>query len=92
MNPPSDPNNHDVLITPRDVYDAVSSVQKDVAEMKGSLALLTQHHSIASSVDVDHETRIRRLEQWKYAIPTTFVLAFFASLASILVAILKVIG
>lgn len=53
--------NGSVRVTLTDVYKAVEALQADVHEIKRLVP--------------DHESRIRRLEAWKYALPTAAVIA-----------------
>jgi hypothetical protein len=57
-----------VRITLRDIYEQQVVMS---SKLDGSLAThLTQEATIA-----DHETRLRGLERWRYALPTALVLA-----------------
>lgn len=68
------PDEEAVVITLRDVYNEVVSVKGSVQSMNG-LPLQVG----------DHETRIRALEKWRYALPPTLVI----SIGSMLVALLR---
>lgn len=50
-----------VRITLRDIYNEVASLRSDVAQLVDKVP--------------DHETRIRTLEKWSYALPPTFIIA-----------------
>lgn len=73
----------EVRITLRDVYEAVTNLGGTVGELKEEVSTLTTHHGIASETAKDFEQRLRRLERWAYAIPTTFVLAALSVIATI---------
>lgn len=64
-----------VSITLRDVYDELRKLHDQVASMT------PQGKTIS-----DHESRLRSLERWKYALPGSLLLA----IASICIAILEV--
>lgn len=59
-------------ITITDVYTKLQDVQLGVIEMKATL-------NTAVAVTADHETRIRGLERWKYALPISAVSAVFSA-------------
>lgn len=56
-----------VLITSKDLYDKLVDVEKAVNLMTPQANQL-----------VDHESRIRALEKWKWSIPPTFAAAAIA--------------
>jgi len=64
--------NGSVRVTLKDVYEVLRRVEADVAEL----------HSIATKVP-DHEARIRKLEAWRYAIPSSVILAIGALVAAL---------
>lgn len=76
-------------ITVKDVYQAVNAVSASVNEIKGQLNALSQDHTATKAGAEDHEERLRKLEQWRYAIPTSFVLAAMAAASSIVLATIK---
>lgn len=59
-----------VVITNREIYNELLQVKGVVQIMGGQATQLG-----------DHENRIRKLEAWRYALPSTLILAL-ASLAS----------
>lgn len=63
-------------------------VEVELARLQGSLQSLADsihtRHEQDTSLHSDHEVRLRALERWRYAIPSTLVLA----LASIVITIL----
>lgn len=69
----SDPNG--VTITLKDVYVELSKLRDTVN------ALTPQSEQLA-----DHESRLRGLEKWKYALPTSVILA----ITSVIVTIMEV--
>ena len=62
-----------VVVTTRDIYDLT-------LETKSTVDSLLQLHTVTTAASADHESRIRALEKWRYALPTAMFLAF-ASLA-----------
>lgn len=76
-------------VTTRDVYEAVTRLGAKVEELSGQLALERQASTTTSDKVTDHEDRIRSLERWAYAIPTTFILSALATVATIVLAVSK---
>ncbi len=64
--------NGSVRVTLKDVYEAVRRVEADVAEMHSAVAHIP-----------DHESRIRKLEAWRYAVPSSVILAAGALVAAL---------
>lgn len=73
----------EVRITLRDVYDAVTNMGQSISELKEEVTMLAAHNSLQNETAKDFEQRLRRLERWAYAIPTTFVLAALSVVATI---------
>lgn len=73
----------EVRITLRDVYDAVTNLGQSFTELKEEVTMLTTHNALQAETVKDFEQRLRRLERWAYAIPTTFVLAALSVVATI---------
>lgn len=65
-----------VTITLADVYLELRQLRQQVSEMTPQAAQVT-----------DHETRLRALERWRYALPTAILFAL-ASTATSIVAVL----
>lgn len=61
-----------VLITFRELYDELTVLRTELRDATSALKSLG-----------DHETRIRQLERWKYALPASLI----ASLASLIAAL-----
>ncbi|REE95150.1 hypothetical protein [Thermomonospora umbrina] len=55
-----------VFISLRDVYDQLVRLNNEIAGLSSKV-------DSARTVMDDHEDRLRRVEQWKYAIPATVV-------------------
>lgn len=51
-----------VVISAREIYDQIVGVRDDVRT-------LAQTNTTSVGTIADHETRIRSIERWKYAIP-----------------------
>lgn len=73
----------EVRITLRDVYDAVTNLGQSFTELKEEVTMLATHNALQVETVKDFEQRLRRLERWAYAIPTTFVLAALSVVATI---------
>lgn len=65
-----------MIITNREVYDAVMSLRSDVQS-------LTQSRNDAGETLDDHETRIRAIERWKYGVPLATLIAVGSTIAAI---------
>jgi hypothetical protein len=76
----TDPSNNGnvIVVTLKDVYIELMKIKESLSEIKGKA------DTTASAVP-DHETRIRSLEKWRYALPPAILLA----LASIVVGLLE---
>lgn len=55
-----------VVITLKDVY-------REVVQLNGSMKVKDARDLAAEKIDVDHETRLRLLERWRYALPASFM-------------------
>lgn len=55
-----------VTISGRDIYDQIVGLRDDVR------SLVQTNAEVGKTLD-DHETRIRSVERWKYAVPTATV-------------------
>jgi len=71
-----------VIITAREVYDAVIKVGGQVAELNSKVANLTDDQMKTSK---DHEDRIRSLEKNRWPLPALTVLISLAALAAAIV-------
>lgn len=72
-----------VTIGAREIYDAVVALREDVR------TLTHDHESVDQSLK-DHEERIRGLERWRYAMPTSILLAVGSVVATVLKATGKI--
>jgi hypothetical protein len=61
-----------VTIGAREIYDELVGMREDVRS-------LTHHSETVTNKLEDHETRIRVLERWKYALPTAAVSGVLAA-------------
>lgn len=66
------------VVSIRDVYDAVTRLTTAVDRMAGQRDTL-----------VDHETRLRGLERWRYALPTSLLLAAGSVVLAVVTAVWK---
>jgi hypothetical protein len=55
-----------VNISAREIYDQIVGLRDDVR------SLVQSNAAVQTTLD-DHETRIRSVERWKYAVPTATV-------------------
>jgi len=83
MTTESERDSGSLRITVKDVFHAVNGVSSDVGEIKGALQTLTADHANLKQSAVDHEARLRRLERWAYAIPTTGITALASALIAL---------
>lgn len=68
------------VITARDIWLQLVSLTQEVRDMASPL-------KEAGRTLADHETRLRLLERWRYALPTTMLLAVASILAAAATAI-----
>lgn len=62
-----------IVVTLKDVYIELMKIKETLGELKNS----------ADKVP-DHETRIRALEKWRYALPPAIILALMSAIVSVL--------
>lgn len=65
-----------VVITAREIYDQITGLSAKVDSI------------LATNRTDDHEARLRRLEQWRYALPTSMVLAIGSTIAAVASAVI----
>lgn len=68
------------IVTTRDIFQLASQTAGKVDTI---IALQTQAEARASATDLDHETRLRALERWRYALPTALVLGAFSAVGTV---------
>jgi hypothetical protein len=61
-----------VNISAREIYDQIVGLRDDVR------SLVQSNAAVQTALD-DHETRIRSVERWKYAVPTATVGAIISA-------------
>jgi hypothetical protein len=61
-----------VNISAREIYDQIVGLRDDVR------SLVQSNAAVQTTLD-DHETRIRSVERWKYAVPTATVGAIISA-------------
>lgn len=79
--------NGGVRINQAEIYRVLLEVRDDVAELRSDFKAhlqLAAHPQAATDI-TDHESRLRKLEAWRYAIPPAIILA----VGSLAVAILE---
>ncbi|MFI9076072.1 hypothetical protein ACIGW8_06140 [Streptomyces sioyaensis] len=70
-----------VTIGAREIYDELVALREDVRS-------LSQTHEAVAQTLTDHESRLRGLERWKYALPVAAV----TSAGTLITAALKATG
>ena len=65
-----------VVVTTRDIYDLALETKEAINSV-----LIVQTQSTATVSD--HEKRLRDLEKWRYALPTSLILAVGSTVATI---------
>jgi hypothetical protein len=70
-----------VNISAREIYDQIVGLRDDVR------SLVQSNAAVQTALD-DHETRIRSVERWKYAVPTATV----GAIVSAGITIVKAVG
>ncbi|WP_433434516.1 hypothetical protein [Nonomuraea sp. CA-141351] len=61
-----------VVVSMKDMYD-------ELRDLVSEVRTLTQELKESRKTDDDHERRIRALEQWRYALPASLVVALGAA-------------
>ncbi|MGW1837090.1 hypothetical protein [Streptomyces sp. NPDC002067] len=70
-----------VVIGAREIYDELVALRGDVRSMSQT------HETVAQNL-ADHESRLRSLERWRYALPVAAV----TSAGTVVVAVIKATG
>jgi hypothetical protein len=65
------------VITLKDVFISVTTIQ-------GQMIAMATRAQVSDEIDRDHESRLRKLESWRYSLPTSFLMAGAALLVSVL--------
>lgn len=69
--------------------DAINAVERTLERLTGHLDSIDQRNANADRMATDFETRIRSLERWRYALPTSVILGVGSAVAAILAAVHK---
>ena len=77
---------HEIRVTLRDVYNKVENHAKEASAMNAKLDLYIGLNTAKELKIEDHETRLRVVERWVYAMPS---MAMIISVAGLVVAVLK---
>lgn len=80
------PDEHEIRVTLRDVYDIQQTQTKTMAEVSAKLDLYIGLNASKEDKVKDHENRIRTIERWVFAIPGISVII---AIAGLVVAVLK---
>lgn len=65
-----------VIITTRELYDEIVGLRGDVRDLTNATTNVTK------AID-DHEQRLRTIERWKYALPTTTAAAVVSAVVTL---------
>ena len=69
--------------------DAINAVERTLERLTGHLDSIDQRNARADGTLTDFELRIRSLERWRYALPTSVILGMASAAAAILAAVHK---
>lgn len=69
-------------------YTELGQLRTEVARVSGQLVAIGEFVTQARTERTDHETRIRALERWRYALP----LSALASLAAVILTAVRLAG
>jgi hypothetical protein len=83
-----------IVITLRDVWNELHNQGKEitaeiatlnttVAQLGTQIEQINTRNVIADKAQGDHETRIRALERWRYALPTSALLALISIILTV---------
>lgn len=64
-----------------------SEIYKELIKLGAHMDAMTSRNLIADQLHADHETRLRKLERWRYAWPSTAGLAALAAIVSTALAV-----
>jgi hypothetical protein len=77
-----------MVITLKDVYDAVTGLRQDLHSMQTAQDLQAQAVKGDHERVEDHEVRIRFLERWAWSIPAAFVTAIVSAIVTVVLAVI----
>jgi hypothetical protein len=83
------PDSGSLRITMKDVYNRIGEVGADVSEIRGQLSHISVTTAENTKDIIDHESRIRALEAWRYALPAATVLGAMGVIGSVLAATIR---
>ena len=67
--------------------EAINSVDRTLERLTGHLDAIDTRNAAADRTLLDYESRLRALERWRYALPTSLVLGLGSAVAAVLAAI-----
>lgn len=76
-------------VTIKDVFAGVNDIKEQMGEMKGGIQQLSSATSENTKDIVDHESRIRMLEAWRYALPASALLGALGVVGSMIAVVAK---
>ena len=65
-------------------YTELGQLRTEVARVSGQLVAIGEFVTQARTERTDHETRIRALERWRYALPVSAVASIAAAILTLL--------
>lgn len=71
-------------ITVKDVYDKLGQVADTLSAMSAHMVAIDTRNAAADTVHADFESRIRRVEAWRYALPITGIVSIGSIVAAII--------
>lgn len=63
-------------VTAKDLYDELSGLRRDLTRLLTHMERVDTRNETADRLHTDHESRLRALERWRYALPTSLIVAF----------------
>jgi hypothetical protein len=67
-------------VSPFSLRDILTEIKEDVKDLKDTVDRIDRQGSIGTRAELqDHETRLRGLERFRYAVPSAAVLSMVAS-------------
>lgn len=67
--------------------EQIDQVRLAVERLTGHVDAINQRDTLTDRLLTDYETRLRALERWRYALPTSVVLAIGSAVAAVIAAV-----
>ena len=71
-----------------ELYDRIDQVRLAVERLTGHVEAINQRDTLTDRMLSDYENRLRALERWRYALPTSVVLALGSAATAILTVVI----